>query len=341
MCLVILILTKVAIGKHLCGAATDLTITAVIRQCRSENKGGGKEVESDEDLVGPLKGVAIVTCCHGLCTWQDYPTAAKKWLRDMLPVAPLRQTELTMQSSCSASSAGVATDDTGAMNVPENDEDAATNADDYTAGNVNATNINLAAVKETASSLSCAEFECLCACSHWAVDGGRPNEQHHPNSRIWKRNHKRAAAAALHLAQLEASAAQEEEVLIGDAGERDCLAFVPGADGSTNANHEHIGTSSRPAAAALAQERARRSEIERTAVAAKLWRRGLTAQERKRIGRACKYLLDGGRRECLRQYGQWNDLQCDLFELIGSDVTPENTLLLAWPTRSQRKDQKW
>ena len=321
---------KVAIGKHLCGAATDLTITAVTRQCCSKRKGCSQEAESDVEveLVGPLMGVAIVTCCHGLCNWEDYPTAAKNWLRDVLPIASLHQTEPNiMDGEASFTHQHV----------------TATKADEYTAGKVGATSddTNPAGVEEmaTSSSLSCAEFECLRACSHWAVDGGIPNEEHHPSSRIYKRDQKRAAAAAAHLAQLEAAAAQEEEA----ASKRAHLANVAHADGSTSTDDAAAAAAAgaaaaslgvRPAAAALAHERARRRDIDRMAVAAKSWRRGISAQERKRIGRACKYLLDGGRRETLRQYGQWNGLQCELFELVGSDVTPENTLLLAWPTGS-------
>ncbi|KFK30737.1 hypothetical protein AALP_AA6G020700 [Arabis alpina] len=48
----------VAIGKHLCGPATDLSL----RCCLSRQDG--------ESPV--LKGLAIATCCHHLCQWKSY-----------------------------------------------------------------------------------------------------------------------------------------------------------------------------------------------------------------------------------------------------------------------------
>ncbi|EOA19398.1 hypothetical protein CARUB_v10000968mg [Capsella rubella] len=48
----------VAVGKHLCGPATDLSL----RCCLSRQDG--------ESPV--LKGLAIATCCHHLCQWKSY-----------------------------------------------------------------------------------------------------------------------------------------------------------------------------------------------------------------------------------------------------------------------------
>jgi tRNA:m4X modification enzyme len=59
----------VAVGKHLCGAATDLSLAAVVAS-------GGM-------------GVAIATCCHHLCSFADYvnvPYLSSLGLRDQADV---------------------------------------------------------------------------------------------------------------------------------------------------------------------------------------------------------------------------------------------------------------
>merc|ERR1712032_915066 len=54
----------VAVGKHLCGCATDLGLTALRR--------------------GRVARVAIAICCHQLCTLADYPLASRAHLCTML-----------------------------------------------------------------------------------------------------------------------------------------------------------------------------------------------------------------------------------------------------------------
>ncbi|XP_010276530.1 PREDICTED: tRNA:m(4)X modification enzyme TRM13 homolog [Nelumbo nucifera] len=53
-----------AIGKHLCGPATDLTL----RCCLSNQHNEDKAINSS----GHLRGLAIATCCHHLCQWKHY-----------------------------------------------------------------------------------------------------------------------------------------------------------------------------------------------------------------------------------------------------------------------------
>lgn len=55
-----------AIGKHLCGAATDLAINC----CLSNNRTLGKNKLSSTNCH--LQGLAIATCCHHLCQWDLY-----------------------------------------------------------------------------------------------------------------------------------------------------------------------------------------------------------------------------------------------------------------------------
>jgi tRNA:m4X modification enzyme len=57
----------VALGKHLCGGATDLALRCLARVCRSSS------------LAAPpaLDCIAIATCCHHACIWEDF--VGKQW----------------------------------------------------------------------------------------------------------------------------------------------------------------------------------------------------------------------------------------------------------------------
>ncbi|CAM0877705.1 unnamed protein product [Alopecurus aequalis] len=58
-----------AIGKHLCGPATDMTIMCCFHEQHNytEEKGHGK---------CRLRGLALATCCHHLCQWKHYANKA-------------------------------------------------------------------------------------------------------------------------------------------------------------------------------------------------------------------------------------------------------------------------
>ena len=58
-----------AIGKHLCGPATDMTIMCCLHELhnRTEEKGHDKH---------QLRGLALATCCHHLCQWKHYANKA-------------------------------------------------------------------------------------------------------------------------------------------------------------------------------------------------------------------------------------------------------------------------
>ncbi|CAA7398548.1 unnamed protein product [Spirodela intermedia] len=55
-----------AIGKHLCGPATDLTLRCCLR---------GDDDDDDRSsgaAAAQLSGLAVATCCHHLCQWDQY-----------------------------------------------------------------------------------------------------------------------------------------------------------------------------------------------------------------------------------------------------------------------------
>ncbi|XP_077219311.1 methyltransferase isoform X2 [Tasmannia lanceolata] len=55
-----------AIGKHLCGPATDLTLRCCLPEQYSQSKVSGLSINCN------LKGIALATCCHHLCQWKHY-----------------------------------------------------------------------------------------------------------------------------------------------------------------------------------------------------------------------------------------------------------------------------
>ncbi|XP_010914706.1 uncharacterized protein [Elaeis guineensis] len=58
-------LPYLAIGKHLCGPATDLTMRCCLTAQYNQNKG---RFSSNSFL----RGVVLATCCHHLCQWKHY-----------------------------------------------------------------------------------------------------------------------------------------------------------------------------------------------------------------------------------------------------------------------------
>lgn len=65
-------LPYLAIGKHLCGPATDLSLRCCLETSRN--------TEQRNDNLN-LRGLAIATCCHHLCQWKHY--ANKKYMTSL------------------------------------------------------------------------------------------------------------------------------------------------------------------------------------------------------------------------------------------------------------------
>ncbi|GMH02243.1 hypothetical protein Nepgr_004082 [Nepenthes gracilis] len=62
-----------AIGKHLCGPATDLTLRCCLPEHHERDNGLQKTVCHDH------RGLAIATCCHHLCQWKHYINKTYMW----------------------------------------------------------------------------------------------------------------------------------------------------------------------------------------------------------------------------------------------------------------------
>jgi hypothetical protein len=84
----------VAVSKHLCGVATDLTLRCLVHYersvaaaraaaaaaaaCSDQHDRGGHSCSSSSGREGSpppppvVRGLAIALCCHGLCRWEDY-----------------------------------------------------------------------------------------------------------------------------------------------------------------------------------------------------------------------------------------------------------------------------
>lgn len=81
-----------AVGKHLCGPATDFTLRCCIRHLEAPGSGKGS--------CGCI-GLAVATCCHHRCTWKQYvnkgffrehgftPEAMAPSLEDPIPASSL------------------------------------------------------------------------------------------------------------------------------------------------------------------------------------------------------------------------------------------------------------
>lgn len=85
-------LPVVGIGKHLCGAATDLALTCLVESytacCDRENEepapkrsrtdktevasNNSADNESNKDNCTPVAGIVIALCCHHKCDWTHY-----------------------------------------------------------------------------------------------------------------------------------------------------------------------------------------------------------------------------------------------------------------------------
>ncbi|XP_052210893.1 uncharacterized protein LOC127813563 [Diospyros lotus] len=66
-----------AIGKHLCGPATDMTL----RCCLAEHHNQGPAAQGNGNAGCHLRGLAIATCCHHICQWKHYIN--KKYLSNL------------------------------------------------------------------------------------------------------------------------------------------------------------------------------------------------------------------------------------------------------------------
>jgi tRNA:m4X modification enzyme len=79
----------VAVSKHLCGGATDLALRAV--KIASTPGEGATAID--------VHGIAIATCCHHRCTWDQYVSQA--WFTEQvrlvlfIVIMALRQTLVT------------------------------------------------------------------------------------------------------------------------------------------------------------------------------------------------------------------------------------------------------
>ncbi|XP_050401365.1 tRNA:m(4)X modification enzyme TRM13 homolog isoform X1 [Patella vulgata] len=74
-----------AIGKHLCGAATDLALRCLIRPVDTDTELPCKRLKADDtendrrSHTRCPKGIVIALCCHHRCTWKTY--VGKKFMR--------------------------------------------------------------------------------------------------------------------------------------------------------------------------------------------------------------------------------------------------------------------
>ncbi|KAG0287488.1 tRNA:m(4)X modification enzyme TRM13 [Linnemannia gamsii] len=78
----------VAVSKHLCGGATDITLKCLINYQKSET--------GHTKLPSPVKGILIALCCHQLCHHYMYPN--QEFLKE-IDISPEEFVYLTRMSS--------------------------------------------------------------------------------------------------------------------------------------------------------------------------------------------------------------------------------------------------
>lgn len=97
-----------ALGKHLCGAATDFALRCLLRAVNDRaviTFAAGDEPDREvpaRKLVGSTTaptfgGVAIATCCHHACSWDAY--VGKRFFREVLRASPVDFERMRMLSS--------------------------------------------------------------------------------------------------------------------------------------------------------------------------------------------------------------------------------------------------
>ncbi|KAM9761967.1 tRNA:m(4)X modification enzyme TRM13 homolog [Menidia menidia] len=79
------VLPLVGVGKHLCGAATDLALRCLLdtpglepeaepphKRLRPSEPGQPRPAEGPDPGAGPVLGLVVALCCHHRCEWQHY-----------------------------------------------------------------------------------------------------------------------------------------------------------------------------------------------------------------------------------------------------------------------------
>ena len=83
----------IAIGKHLCGAATDLAINSLVNFVRNSVSKTEQNINKNKHVLGMM----IALCCHHRCSWKTF--AGKKYLLENYGFSPNEFTLLCGLSS--------------------------------------------------------------------------------------------------------------------------------------------------------------------------------------------------------------------------------------------------
>ncbi|KAK3825534.1 MAG: methyltransferase TRM13-domain-containing protein [Benniella sp.] len=106
----------VAMSKHLCGGATDLTLRCLTNYQQSERE--------KSSLPSPVKGILIALCCHQLCHHYMYPN--QEFLKE-IDISPEEFVYLTRMSSWAVSVNNTIPEHvSGSSSTPIDDKDTTT-----------------------------------------------------------------------------------------------------------------------------------------------------------------------------------------------------------------------
>lgn len=95
----------ISCSKHLCGAATDLSLTCLVNATRrkiAEDDVNETHKRTKLEPTREIAGAVIALCCHQLCTWDRY--CNKKFFLDVLKLSEQDFHYMTLMSSWAVSS---------------------------------------------------------------------------------------------------------------------------------------------------------------------------------------------------------------------------------------------
>jgi hypothetical protein len=105
----------VAVGKHLCGAATDLALACLERSLGTKD-GGVVAPPGGRAAARPfLHAIAIATCCHHRCEWRHY--VGRGFVRQVLVSQSMRESQ-SMRVSDDQSGWAIGAVDSGYVLTP-------------------------------------------------------------------------------------------------------------------------------------------------------------------------------------------------------------------------------
>lgn len=109
----------VAVSKHLCGCATDISLKCLMNYVEAEKSKGHTD---------PIQGIIIAICCHQICRYEMYPNQQYLTSINMSKTEFERMCKMTSWATCHGGS--TTEEKTDSETTAEDDEHANLNSND-------------------------------------------------------------------------------------------------------------------------------------------------------------------------------------------------------------------